>query len=213
VELPDVLLEEITGVANAGQVSGSDERRRYSRLSFGSRAYVYPLIQSEHTRGLTAVVRDISVGGIGLLLSREVSSGDEFVLRLPRKAAGPAIDVMCLVRRCEPGGFGGGNFVVGATFELVLDLAAPDPMTIKPPESCALPAALPEPAALADETGPSFSLGGFFTRLIARVQPIRERYRVRKRLSAKPSRRWGGRARSRHLEEAFRAGMAVAPEL
>jgi hypothetical protein len=75
--------------------------------------------------GAPILIRDISVGGIGFLYAEPLSVGDEFVLRLfttpPPGTPEEPVDIQCAARHCEMGGTCGSQFVIGATFELVLN--------------------------------------------------------------------------------------------
>ena len=120
MELPETLFEEITGEASAPVYDATDERRKHPRVGFGSRARIFPLIENAGGRGCAVMMRDLSRGGVGFLFNHKLEIGDEFIILIPRQE-GPSVQIQCMTQRCEPGGTGGISFVVGASFELVLD--------------------------------------------------------------------------------------------
>jgi len=66
------------------------------------------------------LIRDISSASVGFLFEEELAVGDELIMQIPRQD-GSLITIQCMVHRCEPGGTGLVQWVIGATFELVLD--------------------------------------------------------------------------------------------
>ena len=124
MELPIQLFEELTGTAVA-EAPGQppDERRKHPRVAMGARARILPLLEGVGGGGSPVLVRDISLAGIGFLSAAEMNVGDEFVIHLPAPS-GRTAQIQSIVNRCERGGTGCTQYVVGATFELVLDVSA-----------------------------------------------------------------------------------------
>ncbi len=111
---------DITGVRLSTPIyDNGSEKRRHTRVSFGHRARIYPLMEMATGNGSPVLVRDLSRSGLGFQINDELTVGDEFVLQL-FKQTGETVHLQCIVARCEPGGTGLVQFVVGATFELVL---------------------------------------------------------------------------------------------
>jgi PilZ domain len=122
VQLSKELFAEITGIVpgTSTHCPAQDDRRSHPRIPFDHRARIYPLMEGVGECGAVVLIRDISVGGVGFLNAQEIAVGDEFVIRLFTPAEQP-IDIQCTARRCEMGGTCGSQYVVGATFELVLN--------------------------------------------------------------------------------------------
>jgi hypothetical protein len=96
------------------------ERRKAVRVAIGKRTQIRRDSGSGAGNWATVMVRDISVGGLALLSEDEVGIGETFVVRLPQRD-GKMARIRCATRRCEPGGFGGTAFLVGASFEQVIE--------------------------------------------------------------------------------------------
>ena len=108
------LFEDITG--DAGLLhSRNDERRGWPRVPIGLRGTIQLHEAALGAQPMTVVVRDISRKGVGLLCPDEVEPGKAFMLKLRIKDADP-VDLPCVVTRCERGGMGASNFVLGANF-------------------------------------------------------------------------------------------------
>lgn len=122
MQLSKELFAEITGIipGTSTHCPSQDDRRLHPRIPFDHRARIYPLMEGVGESGAAVLIRDISVGGVGFLNSQEIAVGDEFVIRLFTPSEQP-IDIQCTARRCEMGGTCGSQYVVGATFELVLN--------------------------------------------------------------------------------------------
>jgi hypothetical protein len=119
MELSPELFADIAGNPATGeQLKG--EKRGAIRVPLGRRS----AIVRERGR-LTAVIREISVTGASLVVSRDVPVGERLVLCVPI-LRGSDLQVKCSVLRCERG-VGGQVFIVGLKFEELLrsDGAAP----------------------------------------------------------------------------------------
>lgn len=120
MELTAEQFEQITGLTSQPPIYDGVERRKHPRVAFGSRARIYPLVPAVCPDGRSVLVRDISLGGIGLLFSDALTIGDEFIIQLPTQRGEPLV-IHCIAQRCDSGGSFGKQFVIGATFEQVLD--------------------------------------------------------------------------------------------
>ena len=121
MEISNELLAELTGCypADSGE-RAEDERRKHPRISLGSRARVLPLFEAAGQEGEAVLLRDISLEGIGFLYSKPMAVGDEFIIRLLTQAGRP-VHIHSIVQRCWTGGSGETQFVIGATFELIIE--------------------------------------------------------------------------------------------
>lgn len=120
MELTVEQFELITGLTHQPPIYDGVEKRKHPRVAFGSRARMYPLVPAVCPDGRSVLVRDISLSGVGLLFSDALAIGDEIILKLPAQRGEPLV-VHCMVQRCETGGSHGKQFVIGVTFEQVLD--------------------------------------------------------------------------------------------
>ncbi len=95
------------------------ENRQVSRMAFGQRTQI--CLDSGKNAGVweTVMVKDISTKGIGILCNESIVIGCTFMLKLTDKE-GDTIRIRCKARRCERGGFGSTAYLLGATFEQVI---------------------------------------------------------------------------------------------
>ncbi len=105
------------------------ERRAFPRFPMGTRAKVWATWGTGGYYAQTAIVRDLSVTGVGILSNWPLAVGDAFVLHMVDRRGSQA-RVHCVVQRCEPGGFGGVAYVLGARFSSAsegfsMEVAAP----------------------------------------------------------------------------------------
>ncbi len=151
MELSEQLFMEITGVRVSTPIyETAPEKRRHTRVAFGERARIFPLMEMETGNGSPVLVRDLSRSGVGFQINDELTVGDEFVLQL-RKQTQELVHLQCIVQRCEAGGTGLVQFVVGATFELVLTEAQ-----WKPPK--AVPQVRPVPMSRKQATAAAMAV-------------------------------------------------------
>ncbi len=126
MELLPSLLADIAGFcALPSAEPAAVDRRKHVRFPVAARATISSL-----SRGLDAIeqviiLRDMSISGLGLLCPEPMESGEEFVIQFSGEHGLPA-RILCKAQRCEPGGMGGAQFIVGATFELVIHPAQPE---------------------------------------------------------------------------------------
>jgi hypothetical protein len=118
MKLSPELFERVTGldVPTGGEEAGrrADVRMQHRRRGVLMRE------RSKSDVPAVAMVRDISIGGIGLYCIEEMKVGETFVVKLPREAS-EGISIKCEVTRCSRGGMGGAMFDVGATFSEVIE--------------------------------------------------------------------------------------------
>jgi hypothetical protein len=95
------------------------ERRQVSRMAFGQRSQICRDLGKNAGIWETVMVQDISPKGIGFLCHDSIDPGHTFMLKLT-DADGQTIRIRCKVHRCERGGFGSTAFLLGASFEQVI---------------------------------------------------------------------------------------------
>jgi hypothetical protein len=98
------------------------ERRQVSRMAFGQRTQICR--DGGPAAGIwqTVLVKDISPKGIGFLCDDPMSIGDTFMLKLSDKES-HTIRIRCKIERCERGGFGSTCYMLGASFQQVIQQA------------------------------------------------------------------------------------------
>jgi regulator of replication initiation timing len=128
VNLPAALFDEITGLGDLPTpVTDTDfERRSHHRFAIGSRATICTLRKGVEGSSSIVLMRDISLAGVGFLHNEMMRAGDTFIIRFAGKS-GAHVRIRCVVNRCEPGGTGGMQFVIGATFEVLLEIKDAEP--------------------------------------------------------------------------------------
>jgi DNA-binding transcriptional MerR regulator len=135
VELPLEIYEEITGLDELPPpVDEADhERRKHRRVPFGCRVTIFPERKSGDNAPSVAMVRDMSVGGLSILNSEPIKPPTPFVIEFRGRQDRP-VKIRCVAARCEPGGFGATEFVVGAIFEELLTAPlSPEELQEEPP--------------------------------------------------------------------------------
>ena len=99
------------------------QQRREPRVGMRARAYILPSVSS--TTPVPVRVRDVSVGGMGLILSREISPDRLFLLLLPKGGGRPPVRLACTVAHCQE--IGDDLYAVGARFARWDEIAALGP--------------------------------------------------------------------------------------
>jgi hypothetical protein len=120
--LTEKVFQSIFGICILEHNNGGKERREHPRVEFGRRATIFRLINRKPGQSAVVLLRDMSIKGVGLLHSEQMEPLDEFVLDVS-KFVGRPLGIRCAVERCESGGSGGTQWVVGATFEELFESA------------------------------------------------------------------------------------------
>lgn len=118
MELPQDIFESILGSLNARGVNPEDtecERRAYPRIPLSTLAATIQR-QGQTRQCLEVLIRDVSLGGIGIVVKQRMDRGEEFVINLPLD--GGSISLLCRVRYCAQlsGETVNGEFGIGARF-------------------------------------------------------------------------------------------------
>lgn len=95
--------------------NGSDlarQQRCEPRVGVRAKAHILPVGAS--ATPLPVRVRDLSAGGMGLLVPRELAAGQLFLLLLPKAGTHPPLRLACRVMHCHM--FAEDLFAVGARF-------------------------------------------------------------------------------------------------
>ncbi len=124
MELSLALCEEITGLGKmpAPADEAEYERRRTQRFAFGSRASICTVRKGIESDPSVVLMRDISLTGIGFLHAEPLKVGTKFIITFTGRRS-RHVKLQCEVDRCDVGGTGGTQYVIGGTFESVLEPA------------------------------------------------------------------------------------------
>src|SRR5271163_1647970 len=95
------------------------ERRKHRRVPFGHRAIITPERKGYDNPPTVVMVRDVSAGGVSFLNDEALKPGTPLGIEFKGHQDRP-VQLHCTVARCEAGGSGGTQFVVGAAFDAVL---------------------------------------------------------------------------------------------
>lgn len=113
------LSDVVAGVRDEStQGDAGAERRRFARLAVFGKIEIVTSPQSTLPRRYSALMRDISYGGTGLLQAVPCTPGEQFVLRLPCGEKGVLL-MLASARFCRP--LAHGLFGVGAEFDCQVD--------------------------------------------------------------------------------------------
>ncbi|MGA2440417.1 MAG: PilZ domain-containing protein [Tepidisphaeraceae bacterium] len=156
MELPLGIYEEITGLEELPPpVDETDhERRKHRRVPWGCRVTVFPERKSGDNTPGVAMVRDMSVAGLSILTSDPLKPPTPFVIEFKGRQDRP-VKIRCISARCEAGGFGATQFVVGATFDqLLTTVLSPEELHKEQPPPEPLINLVTDEAKAADEAKP-----------------------------------------------------------
>ncbi|MGB7157213.1 MAG: PilZ domain-containing protein [Tepidisphaeraceae bacterium] len=117
--------QHLAQVVNSLHAAPSDskgaEKRRAARMEVQGNVVVAPVTPDGSLgQSFTALTRDLSFVGIGLLLATRLALGQQIVVRLPRGAAEDAMYLRCTVQHVRP--LADGLFVIGAEFTDVAEV-------------------------------------------------------------------------------------------
>jgi hypothetical protein len=116
-------VQEYAEVVAALKVAADDvaaaEGRRAARMIVGAKVDLHLISNSKPARSFSALTRDVSLSGVGLLQSVALPAGQEVILTLPR-ATGPLF-VHCVVKHCRV--LADGLLTVGLEYTKLADAA------------------------------------------------------------------------------------------
>jgi hypothetical protein len=119
--LPTQSFGEVLAALRRPSDNAEQEKRRATRMLVEAPVDVSFLSDSKAPRRLTALTRDVSHHGLGMLVSTELKAADRLVVHLPRQGR-TAVSVLCEVKVCHR--LADGIFKVGVEF--VRELPEPD---------------------------------------------------------------------------------------
>ena|SRR5437762_121579 len=108
-ELYSQIIKDLTsdGLGEFGR-----QQRREPRVGVRAKAHILPSLSA--TTPIPVRVRDLSVGGVGLLMPRELATDRLFLLLLPKVGGHPPLRLACTVAHCQA--IGDDLYAVGARF-------------------------------------------------------------------------------------------------
>lgn len=117
--------EVVAALRAVASSSGGNEKRRFTRMEVAARIAVVRLTEGKITRLYTALTKDVSAGGIGLMQCAPMEMGEEFIVRLPcGKQQLDVVTKATFSRSLAEGIFGtGGEFQRMASKELLAEVS------------------------------------------------------------------------------------------
>jgi hypothetical protein len=115
-----------TVIASFSEPSDQQDKRRAERVVHQC---VVPIVLGYNTpeeRQAMVTVRDLSPRGVGLISSKPLPRGEQFVLQLNGPGSAPSV-LLCTVAHCSKQGKKA--YAIGAEFTCILDEARPTPET------------------------------------------------------------------------------------
>jgi hypothetical protein len=98
MQLPLQTFAEVLEALRGPKIAGAGaEKRQATRFEVQTKVLAARFQGNVVQTAYTALTRDISYRGIGLLQSVGMSRGEEFVIRLPRPATRPPLVIVCTV--------------------------------------------------------------------------------------------------------------------
>ena len=105
--------------------AGADEKRGGTRMTVEDRVIVATLhLDGTPAESFTALTRDISFAGIGLLQRKKLAQNTQIIVQLPRKDKEP-LTILCKAVHVRE--LADGVYVVGAEFMKEMSLNKPSP--------------------------------------------------------------------------------------
>ena len=119
-ELYSQIIKDLTG---DGLGEFGRQQRREPRVGVRALAYILPTLSS--TTPVPVRVRDLSMGGMGLLLPQDLGPDRIFLLLLPKSGGHPPVRLACTVAHCHA--IADDLYAVGARFARWDEIAALGP--------------------------------------------------------------------------------------
>lgn len=109
------LLELIVAAAEGAKAAPYADQRKAPRVGMKCPVRWRAVVDASGTTGPSqaGTIRDISAGGVGLIVDQEITEGSAFVVELPR-LGGAVLEMLCLCCYVQP--CNDGRYQVGAEF-------------------------------------------------------------------------------------------------
>src|ERR1051325_2607765 len=117
MELSATILQETLTKVKSDKGNGNAARRARPRVGLRCSLMIIPYANGACRTPLKAWTRDISLGGMGILTSISMKSGDQFIVQLPKQDSKPMI-LLCTVKNCAQ--LADGLYGVGVSFAEVV---------------------------------------------------------------------------------------------
>lgn len=113
--------EVVEALRRGGSAGSGHERRQITRIEAQTQLQIARYANGASAEEITVLTRDVSIGGIGLLQSSPMKSGEQIVVRLPRIDRQPLF-VLSKITHCRQ--MADGIYGIGVQFNRLLN---PDP--------------------------------------------------------------------------------------
>jgi hypothetical protein len=113
------LSDVVTSLRQSGPGASAMEQRRFNRMEVQAKVAVASIGEGNAPRCYTALTRDISFGGLGLMQSLVAEQGGRLLVRLPRGEKA-ALMMVCATTHCRV--LADGLYGVGVEFLLEADV-------------------------------------------------------------------------------------------
>lgn len=120
--------EVVYALRHSGSELSGHERRQITRIEVQCRLQIARYTSGSGGEEFTALTRDISIGGIGLLQSIQMKPGEEIVVRLPRQDRTPLF-MLSKITYCHQ--MADGIYGIGVQFNRLLNLDSTPQKTIE----------------------------------------------------------------------------------
>ena len=108
---------EIIATLQAAESDGHD-KRRFPRMAVRGRIVITPLADGKAGTSYTALTRDLSFLGVGIMQTIPATAGQSIIVYLPRRNK-PVLCILCEVRHARP--LAEGLLAVGCEFRALVE--------------------------------------------------------------------------------------------
>jgi hypothetical protein len=119
MQLSEIILSDLQAFGQRVTLQRAQhEKRKAPRFPFFRTA---TLPATDAISESTVMIRDISATGVCFIGENKMEVGEEFALTLPRRGGDAPLYTKCTVTRCETGGTGQTQYVIGAAFKRLIE--------------------------------------------------------------------------------------------
>lgn len=110
---------EVLTALRSSSVGGGHERRQVTRIEVQAPIQISIVTDGKLAGDSTVLTRDVSIGGMGIMYTRQLPAGQQLVARLPRANRKPPLVLLCRVTHCRQ--LADGIYGVGIAFVQLLE--------------------------------------------------------------------------------------------
>jgi hypothetical protein len=118
MDFADAVFEDVNA-ARDPRSKAAPTGSKETGAGFSSRALVRSLLRGIEGEPVNANIQTMTTKGVCLLIEARLVAGSEFVLLMPRAGISP-VELLCCVKKCEPGVAGRASFAITAFFKRIL---------------------------------------------------------------------------------------------